>query len=189
VSGDASPEDFTISKVKESIIHENYEQLQYDDEFHITNDVALLLLDQPISQPARVGSYLADQTTNPGFVLLPNPLQYWDNWFYPFSVFLAGWGLDENATAAVTDDKTGGGLKDPEPGRLSQLRYTVGAAQAADFCRVNAINSVHNATDVFKGEEKTTYLGDIKYYQTVHQPDDTYCVAWTRGKWFIHQFS
>jgi hypothetical protein len=85
-------------------------------EFHITGDVALIFLNEPINQPVRPDSYIASSTSNPGYALLPNPDQNWDRSNFAFFAVTIGWGLTENAT--TTYNQPG----DPQPQRLDEER-------------------------------------------------------------------
>lgn len=169
LSGEASPDDYSLLKVKEFIIHENYTQLSYPNEFHITNDMALLQLDQPFKQPARDGSDAVNATSNPGFALLPNPLQYWDVWHYNFFFLVAGWGFNDNYTSI--EPASG----DPQPERLYDLRYTMGSMRDPEFCRANAASAIVDYVDAYEAEDQLKFASEVKYVGTVNQPLDTYC--------------
>ena len=121
-------------------------------EFHITGDVALLFLNEPILQPARPQSFIASSTSNPGYALLPNPDQNWDRFSFAFFGVTIGWGLTENATR--TYNQTG----DPEPQRLDEERITFQVAMTPEECR-----------------SKENFFG------MKNQPNDTYCGAWFGG--------
>lgn len=85
-------------------------------EFHITGDIALLFLNEPILEPARPESWIASHSSNPGYALLPNPNQKWDRFNFAFFGVTIGWGITENATR--TYNQAG----DPEPQRLDAER-------------------------------------------------------------------
>lgn len=146
------PSNFTIITPKENIISQNYSQYYADNgEFHITGDIGLMFLEQPINQPARNGSWIVQRTSNPGFALLPNPNQKWDSKNFNFFAVAVGWGLTENAT----EDQSS---SNPEPQRLDKERIALQVPMDPETCR---------QTPIFSG--------------TSQQPNDTYCAAWFGG--------
>ncbi|KAL4534961.1 hypothetical protein Ndes2526A_g05819 [Nannochloris sp. 'desiccata'] len=143
---------YTLIASKEYAIYPSYNQLKELGEFHITGDVALLFLNEPILAPAQPESYIASSTSNPGYALLPNPNQNWDRFSFAFFGVTIGWGLTENATR--TYNQPG----DPEPQRLDVERITFQVAMTPEECRSQPL-----------------------FYGTKNQPEDTFCGAWFGG--------
>lgn len=141
-------------------MHPEFKPYNVGGEYHITHDVALLQLKQPYPQPGRNESFLVRETSNPGFVLLPNPNQEWTGGGYEFFFIVAGWGLNENATS----------LDPIQPQRLNELRYTFGVAEKAENCRKGAM----------PGEQLSFMTGNT-FYGTLNQPNDTFCGGWFGG--------
>ena len=112
IDGTLPRDQYSILRIKDIVIHPEFNEFTSDGEFHIESDVALMQLKEPIKQPGRDNSYLVTETSNPGFVLLPDPTQYWDNDHYEFFFLIPGWGFTENATSTITDNT-----------RLNDLRY------------------------------------------------------------------
>lgn len=112
MDGTLPGDQYAILRVEDVIVHPDFNESTIDGEFHIESDVALMQLKEPLKQPGRDNSYLVDETSNPGFVLLPDPDQHWDNDHYEFFFLIPGWGFTENATSSDTDNT-----------RLNDLRY------------------------------------------------------------------
>ena len=110
------PASHQILRIKEMIVHPLYKQVA-EDEFSITGDVGMIFLDGAVPQPANTTSWVATNTSNPGFALLPNPKQKWDGRNFKFVYAVLGWGIDENATDAATAPG-----QDPEASRLNTLQ-------------------------------------------------------------------
>lgn len=140
------------------MINPNYTQLFDGGEFHITGDVAMIILNDTIPQPAHPSSWLYTHTSNPGFALLPNPYQLWDESDFTFFAMALGWGLDENFTAPIAPTPGAGG-GDPEPQRLDNERVI--------YQMLSTNTGQCNNTDLF--------------YGMTRQPNDTFCGAWTGG--------
>jgi hypothetical protein len=138
--------------LQEIAVNPTYLQLFRNNEFHITGDVALLFLSQPIDQPARPESWIATSTSNPGYALLPNPSQNWDRSNFGFFSVAIGWGITENATADDALSST-----NPQPQRLEEQRITFQVAMSPEEC----------TAPLFFGMEE--------------QPLDTLCGAWFGG--------
>jgi hypothetical protein len=137
------------------VTHPNFKELDSNIEYHLTGDVGLIFLNGSIPRPARNESWIATHTTNPGFVLLPNPKQKWDL-FDGFSFFSVGvgWGLTENFT-----DSAALGSGDPEPQRLDTQRIVFQNPYAPEFCKAQS----------------------PKFYGITEMPDDAMCIAWAGG--------
>ena len=161
IISDSLPRDqYHILMIKDIIMHPEFKSYNVAGEYHITHDVGLLQLEEPFPQPGRDESFLVRETSNPGFVLLPNPNQEWTGRGYELFFIVAGWGLNENATGS-----------DPmQPQRLNNLRYTFGVAEKAENCRKGAMPG-----------DKLSFMTGKTFYGTLNQPNDTFCGGWFGG--------